>query len=849
MEINPNTDNLPIFEIAEEFKAVMRDRGVAVVTAPTGSGKSTKIPRFLLEILPADSGQILVVQPRRIAARMLAERVAWEMGEKAGETVGYLTKYEKAVSASTRIVFLTEGILTRRLAAEPGLPGVAAIIFDEFHERTVNSDITLAMACESRRKIRPELKIVVMSATLEARPLQEYLENCPCLQSDGRLFPVAVKYAASAGQGASAKAVAQAVRGVLEREPDGDVLVFLPGAGEIYRCAQECRQLLSGVILCTLYGEMQPEDQRKVMEPAPEGKRKVILATNIAQTSLTIPGIRHIVDSGLVRQNCYDSLRALNRLDVVPIARDAADQRAGRAGREAPGTCLRLWTQLEQNAKPAMTIPEIRRVDLAEAVLALKSYGYEDLNDFPWFEKPPQNARQEAEKLLDSLGLLDPSGALSALGRDVRRFPVHPRLALLLHRGMEAGCPRQAAYAAAMLSERPLLTASSAERSQLTELRQETKRTEKHLPASDFLALLRLQQKAVQAHFDRQVCERLGINSGAAREVERSVQNIMAYLKGSRELEPAESDEAFLKVLLQTFPDRIARRRHDGNLRAELSGRRLVEISPLSLVRDEEYFLSAEMREVAVPGTQSFRTQLSLNSGFPEEWLWELFPDDFEESDEAFFDERKQQVFRRRLLSCRGLILDETISNDPDLDQAAEILAAEINAHSWHLQGWDESVEHWLNRLAWLRTQCPQLGLPDCSERSAVVKAICRGETSYRVVRQKPCLPALKAMLSSEQQRQVEHLAPVALPLPNGRKLKIEYFPDHPPRGRARIQDLYDVKGPLCIVNGSVPVLLDILAPNMRTVQITDDLKRFWEVHYPALKSALARRYPKHEWR
>ena len=841
---------LPIDELADTFRQAMSSPGLAVLTAPTGSGKSTRIPPLLLSCLPKEEpGLVLVLQPRRLAARMLAERVAAELGEQCGETVGFQTRYERSCSARTRILFVTEGILIRRLASQPQLPDVAAIVFDEFHERSLNSDVALAMARQTRRQSRPDLRLVVMSATLSAGAVQEFLgEGCPHLSSDGRLFPVAITYSSSGGGLRSLAAVPEAIRTVVTKEKEGDILVFLPGAGEIYRCATECRRFLNGqeFLLLPLYGELSPDEQHAVMQPD-VNRRKIILATNIAQTSLTIPGVRHVIDSGLVRQNSYDAERGINRLDLVPIARDAADQRAGRAGREAPGTCLRLWSALEHGARDAATVPEIRRVDLADAILSLVAYGYPNTEEFPWFERPPAKAHAAAQELLRTLGLVGASGeGLTALGEAVRAYPVHPRLALLLHLGRQEQCGYLAAQAAAILSERPLLTRTSADKAQLTQLRQDAKHADRQLPTSDFLALGRLLEQARQRHFAPEACERLGLHPGAARDVDRAAQYLQQFC--GNQPDAPDAARRFLRLLLRVFPDRLAHRRHDGNLLAELQGRRRAEISPQSLVRQEEYFLAGELREVA-SGVQGVKLQLSLNSGFPEEWLWELFPDDFAETDEPFFDERRQQVLRRRTLSCRQLLLEETITFDPEPAQAAQILADYILAHDLHLQGWDEAVEQWLARVAWLSAQRPQLNLPDCRDKASVVRAICVGETSYKEVRQKPCLPAVKALLTSEQLALVERLAPASLPLPNGRKLKIEYFPDHQPRGRARIQDLYDLKTPVSIVDGTIPILLDILAPNMRTVQITDDLERFWKVHYPAIKSALARRYPRHEWR
>ncbi len=835
----------------------MRDGNACVVTAPTGSGKSTQIPQWLLEEFPAPQ-KVLVLQPRRLAARMLAERVATELGGKLGETVGFVTRFERSLSSQTRLLFVTEGILTRMLLDAKELDGYEAIVFDEFHERSINADLGLAMARDLQQKCRPDLRIVVMSATLDAQAVASYLGNCPVLASEGRLHPVEISYIRRTDMPNLFPAVAESLREAIESHP-GDVLVFLPGVGEIRRCEEEIRRhkYPEPLEILALYGDLPPEAQRAVMNPA--NHRKVILATNLAETSLTIPGVRIVIDSGLAKQNHYDAVRGIDVLETVPISRDSAQQRAGRAGREAPGICRRLWNALEQDHKLPHTSPEIARVDLADALLAIHCAGWTNDAEFPWFQQPPESSVSAARTLLNNLGLLDADGKATATGRAVLAFPTHPRLALLLWKSAQLGIYDLAAGCAAILASRPLISARSMPNRQLTELRGALRKNKPHdsdtpPPESDFLAQLNLVQQAAMHHFSLDVCEKLGIQTAAARDINREWTDFRRMRpRTTASKTPNEPPETTLaKLLLECFPDRIARRLDKGSLACELQHRRRAALSPRSLVRDEPLIIAAEQRESTGGNGPGTTVELSLASGIREEWLWELYPDALSETDDVFWDGVKQQVLRRRTLSCLDLVLEESVRNDPPPEQAASLLAAQIEStNSLPLLGWDEKCNAWVDRVRFLRPLFPELELPEYNddECRAIRQAICAGERTYAAVRNKAALPFLQAILAPKQLAAVERLAPATIALPRNRKMRLEYHPGLPPKGRARIQELYDVTGPLTVAEGRVPVLLDILAPNFRTVQITDDLPRFWQVHYPAIKPQLSRRYPKHEWR
>lgn len=846
------TPTLPIEEIREKFLDTVNSEGACVVTAPTGSGKSTQIPKWMTEALPA-SQKVLVLQPRRLAARMLSERIAWELGEKVGGRVGYVTRYERALSKDTRILFVTEGILTRMLLHPEELADFGAVIFDEFHERSLNADLGLAMTHALRSSTRQDLKIIVMSATLAAEKVAAYLGDCPVLKAEGRRFPVELSYTQRSQMQNLYQAVANALRDLLDSGVQGDILVFLPGAAEIrhsIEAIEKCRYK-EQLELLPLYGEMPPEAQHAVM--APSAKRKVILATNIAETSLTIPGVRMVIDSGLVKLSRYDAQRGVDILETVPVSDDSAQQRAGRAGREAPGLCRRLWSALEQDHKPLHTPPEIQRVDLADAILSVHSYGYKDDHAFPWYEAPPEKGADAARQLLFNLGLLHKNGDVTQDGCAVQSFPAHPRLALMLLQGSRRGAFEEACGAAALIGGRPLMLRHGSAGT-LTEHRNTIRREKRNaqVPESDFIAQLALVQEAKAFHFDTDRCSRIGILSGAARDIAREWEDFMRMAPRNQAPRAQNPQQELARILLECFPDRLARRLDSATLNCELQGRRRAILSQQSLARDEMLFVAAEMREISggkLPGTV---TELSLVSGIREEWLWERFADDLVDDDTLYWDDVRQQVLRRRTLSCLGLVLEESLRNDPDPEKASALLFNEVeSSNNLPLLGWDDECEGWCDRVRFLRVHFPKLELPEYTQDECheIRRQICEGESKYSAVRNKPALPFLQAFLTSEQRSAVERLAPATIPLPRNRKLRLEYHPNQPPKGRAKLQELYDVTGPITVGNGAIPVLLDILAPNFRTVQITDDLPRFWQVHYPSIKSQLQRRYPKHEWR
>lgn len=827
---------LPIHSIRAEFAAAVRAGNRVVLDAPTGSGKSTQAPQFLLD-LPEIKGQVLVLQPRRLAARMLAERVASERGGDLGGEVGFQTRFENRVSDATRLRFITEGILPRLLLRDPELRDIGAVVFDEFHERSLATDLSLALVRELQGKRRPDLRLVVMSATLGGESLAAYLPGARFLRTEGRLHPIDIRYHRPAARQPVWDAAAAALNELLAGGATGDVLVFMPGVHEIRKTVDACRRCGGRELLVLpLYGDLPPDQQRLVMNPAPAGVRKVIVATNIAETSLTIPGMRHVIDSGLARIQRFDPVRGFNTLFVEPVSRAAADQRAGRAGREAPGICIRLWGQLEQSRRTARELPEILRVDLAEAVLQTRLLGYADPTAFPWLDAPPAAAVDAAVRLLHDLGALrEPGLDITAAGRQMTAFPMHPRLARLLLAGQERGCLREACLAAAVLSERlPAGAAAGAESAG-----RKNGPADAAVPDSDLLNLMRQYGRAHQ-------------DTPAARQILRTEAHFVQICRRQHlhvNPQPASSEE-LLKAFLLAYPDHLARRRDRGSLLCELRNGRRGELDKGSAAAHEPLLVAGEIRETGGHG-QAVRTVISLASGIRGEWLHELFPDAWRHEAGLVWNEQLLQVEKPVRTWCLDVLLEEKVLPGHGDPAAGALLARMIRDRGLHLPEWNDAVDAWISRVRWTAGQFPERGLItyDDNDRELLLHELCDGEWRYAKAREKAVLPLAKGLLSYDDQRFVEQMAPEALPLPTGRRMRLKYTPGQPPHGNAKIQDLYDLKASPKVAGGRVPVLLEILAPNFRPVQITDDLAGFWEKHYPAVKKALARRYPRHEWR
>lgn len=845
---------LPIYELEEHLVAALRSVRRVVLQAPTGSGKSTQVPQMLLKHGLVGSGQVVTLQPRRLAARLLAARVAKEMGGNLGGVVGYQIRFDDCTSAETRIRFVTEGVLLRQMVRDPALSGVQAVIFDEFHERHLFGDITLAQALVLQEQVRPDLLIVVMSATLEEKSLENYLAPCTVLRSEGRVYPVEVEYVNIRTQHSPPvwEMASQAFAEYARSGGEGDVLVFMPGAYEIQQTIESLRGLpeARGHVLLPLHGELPPADQDAAV--ARYDRPKVVVATNVAETSITIDGVRLVIDSGLARVLRHDPRRGINTLLIEKISRASADQRAGRAGRTGPGRCIRLWTAASHGERPAYDTPEIKRLDLAEVVLTLAAAGVSDPRRFRWLDPPPEPALLHAVELLTDLGairIVDPAMGtieVTPLGLRMVAFPVHPRYARMLLAAHDRGCVPQACLIAALTQGRDLLVRRTGR--EVNEFRDDYfgERAE-----SDFFILMRAWSYAAGNGFSAGACRRAGIDAVAARQVGPLRDQFMriAREEGLNTEASRVGDAEIQKCILTAFPDRLAKRVDQGTLRCELVHGRRGVLARESVVHHSQFFVAAEVREIQ-SSDGSVQTILSLATAVEPEWLTELFRGEIERVHRASYDPSSRRVIAEEAVCFRGLTV-ETRKCDATPDESARLFAAEIMAGRLSLPGWDHGAEQWVLRLRLLNKYCPELGLPEFNEsdRQTLIEHICHGATSYKEIKNRDVKGELKSWLSPAQQALVDKHAPERVQLSNGRTPKVVYAADGPPYIALRIQELYGVTTVPRIALGRVPLVIHVLAPNMRPVQITQDLQSFWTEHYPKIKSELQRKYPKHLWR
>jgi ATP-dependent helicase HrpB len=843
--------DLPVYELEAAIVASLRGSGRVIVRAPTGSGKSTQIPQMLLRHGFLDAGQVVVLQPRRLAARMLARRVAEEVGTELGGAVGYQVRLESRVSDRTRIRFVTEGILLRQMTFDPLLRGVSAVIFDEFHERHLYGDISLAQAVGIQRTVRPDLKIAVMSATLDSGALRDYLMPCDVLESEGRTFPVRIEYL-----GKPVNFDSDPVWEIAAREcervaaaTEGDMLVFMPGAFEIARTIQAVQGIrsLRGFAALPLHGELPAADQDRAVAPC--GGRKIIVSTNVAETSLTIDGVTAVIDSGLARVARFDPVRGINTLLIERISAASADQRAGRAGRTAPGVCVRLWTAREHGQRPAQELPEVRRLDLSEVVLTLKASGIVDLSGFAWLERPDPRSLARAEALLADLGALDGAGgAITETGRRMLRFPVHPRYARMFLVAQERGCVRSVAMIAALTQGRSFLLRGVTR--QVDEAREEILGEEHE---SDFFLLMRAWRFADRNGYSLEACGRLGIHAQSARQVGPLFEQFVAIAaeEGLDASERRVDGGEVRKCVLAGFPDHLAHRLDAGTLRCDLVHGRRGLLARESAIGKAPLLVAAEITEVGGRGGE-VSVLLSLATAVEEAWLGELFPGEFADVREVAYDPSVKRVVARREKRFRDLVLGSKSSpDDVPADEAAALLAREVTAGRIAIDAWDESVEQWITRVNRLAEWFPELEVNPIgpSDRATLIEQVCHGETSARGVKGRAVMPVLRDWLTAEQLAAMDEIVPERLTMANGRRSRLTYPKEGPPVLSARIQELYGIGGRFSLGRGRVPVRIEVLAPNQRPIQVTEDLTSFWQSVYPKIKPELSRRYPRHEWR
>jgi ATP-dependent helicase HrpB len=841
---------LPIYQVQDEIVAALRAGPCVIIEAPTGSGKSTQVPQMLLDGgVAGDKGRVVVLQPRRLAARMLARRVAHERSVPLGGEVGYQVRFDNKSSKKTRITFETDGIILRQLQHDPLLRDVRVIVFDEFHERHLYSDIMLGLARRLLAAGRPDLKIVVMSATLEAEALVEYFGDAPVVRTEGRTFPVAVRYLkpnAAVAKLAPWDLVARELPALLRDQPQGDVLVFMPGAYEIRRTLEAVRRepAARDCVVLPLHGSLSADEQDRAVTPAE--RRKIIVSTNVAETSLTIEGITIVIDSGLVRSACFDPRRGINALLIENNSQASAEQRAGRAGRMAPGVCMRLWLERDHRKRIAHDTPELLRVDLAETLLQLKRAGITTVSEFPWITPPPSLAVEHAVALLQNLGALDDEESLTPLGGRMVAFPLHPRISRMLLAAEHYGCVPTLCLVAALLQERGIL--QHRPNSGIRERRLDLLGGHED---SDILLMIRAWETAQQAQFRRGVCEDIGMHGGAARAVD-ALQKQLVRTAESQGLDCYEKNllpESIYRCLLMGFSDHVAMRM--GGDRCSLVGGRRGTAAPDSVVgREHALLMAAEIQEI---GTRQgvVDVKLSVLTVVCQEWLVELFPGELREQRRVYYDTVGKRMLAERQRCFRDLVIESVRVPDVTDDEAAGALASEVVAGRITLKHWDRKVEQWIARINLVATACPEFGVPEVSEqdRFALIEQVCHGARSAKAAKLAEVWPVLQQWLSPDQAATVKAYAPERVTLENSRSARVLYDDASGPYIAMRIQELYDTHASPVICNGVVRLKVRILAPNQRPVQITDDLASFWQNGYDRAKKDLRGRYPKHEWR
>ncbi|MBI5395828.1 MAG: ATP-dependent helicase HrpB [Verrucomicrobia bacterium] len=855
---------LPIWTLHEPLRAAWRQQNRLVLIAPTGSGKTTQVCQMLLEDGHAGDRQIIVLQPRRVATRSVAARVAAERGVALGGEVGYLIRFDDRASAQTRILFMTEGVLLRRLQDEPDLASVGAILFDEFHERNLFSDVALGLAKQLQAARRPDLLIMVMSATLDAEPVAKFLGDCPILRSEGRSFPVTIKHLDAPDRRPPQEVAADAVEHILASGKPGDILVFMPGVWEIQQTLNAVRSLRSHepLALLPLYGELPPNQQDLVFQPSVS--RKVIVATNVAETSVTIDGVRFVVDSGLARINRYDPALGISALRIEPISHASADQRAGRAGRTAPGECSRLWTFVNHKDRPKTNTPEIHRTDLASVVLLLRSLGVQDIAGFDLPDKMDPAAVQAALEMLERLGAVTPAslpaqsasekfagkdagatGRITGTGRQMLRLPVHPRYARMLIEASRRGCVRTIALWAALVSGRDMMVRAKDESAkEMLEIFQTNEN-------SDFFTLSRAFQWARQRNFSLEACRRAGIHALTAANVEDTYEQLLDLCEknGIRGEDREHADDDMLKCVLAGFVDHLARRVSKGTLDCVVAGKRSGTLMRESVVQKSDLLVTAEIRQIATREGKEM-TLLGLASEVKLEWLRELFADQLVEKTEHLYDRVQRRVACVRLLRYRDLILDHTHQNCTHPKESAAALAKEFLAENIELPLWNHELDQWLARVKLVARLFPELEIrpyDDAAKLECLSRALA-GTLLYKEAKEKPLLPAFREFLTPVQRDFIADLTPESVTLANGKRCKLVYDEDGPPAITVKLNDLFGVKDQPRVCDGKVAVAVHLTAPDGKRLETTQDLEAFWKTGYPQLKRGVLTKYKGVAW-
>lgn len=821
---------LPIDRILPELLQTIDVTPNCVLHAPTGAGKTTRVPLALLDIIAPERGRIIMLEPRRLAAVSAARWMAWILGEDIGQTVGYTIRFDSRISGATRIEVVTEAILTRRIQSDPLLDGVSMVIFDEFHERSLQSDLGLALALDVQRQVRPDLKILVMSATLETGALSKLLGDAPLVRSEGRSYPVEEIFIDGRGHAPLPQQMAGAILRAAQ-EQAGDILAFLPGSGEIRSCAARLAEAgiaERGIAVHQLYGDLPFERQQSAIVPG--NQRRIILATSIAETSLTIDGVGIVIDSGLSRRMKHDLASGMNRLVTVRESRSSAIQRAGRAGRLGPGVCYRLFGRSTLLALPPHAPPEICEADLSGLLLELAAWGCSDPQELAWLDPPPPGSVATARVLLQRLGALDSQGRITPLGSEMAALPLHPRLSRLLLRARELNCSATGCGLAALLSERDIFLGSPADSlarscdiSDRIQMLEEWRVSGRSSPGADVAALRAVERVAVQLQ------RMLGSSAG------RSTVGVNSHdLAGT--------------LLLSAYPDRVALLRDTG------SGRYLLANGSGALFREANTL--SKSRLLVVPnlsGGAGREAVIHLAAEISEVMLRDSMGEQIEIRESVSWDSREGRVMAVReerfgalVISCHAVT--------PDPAQTVSAIAGAVRDSQLGLLNLDDRFRQLQARIKLVAQTFPDDGWPDVSDQSLLATLeewLAPYLTEVRSVQQLAridCAAALAVRLDYRRAKELDNLAPTQLPVPSGSRIRLDYCAGEQPLLAVRLQELFGLAETPTIARGRVAVLLHLLSPAGRPLQVTQDLKGFWDGSYYQVKKEMKGRYPKHHW-
>jgi len=825
--MKPDASRFPIVPLLPDIRASLARTTRLVLEAPPGAGKTTQVPLALLDADWLAGQKIVMLEPRRIAARSAAQFMARQLGEELGQTVGYRIRFESKVGASTRIEVVTEGILTRLIQDDPELHGIGALLFDEFHERHLAGDLGAALALDVQATLRPDLRLLLMSATLDGERIAQWLD-APRISSPGRSYPVRIEHPPARVQEALEHQLARVVRQALAENP-GDVLAFLPGRREIARAQSVLEHALAAdgadpaVEIVPLHGELSLADQQHALAPAEPGRRRVVLATNVAESSITLPGIRAVVDSGLAREPRFDPNSGFTRLETVAISQASADQRAGRAGRVAEGTAYRLWPQ-SRRLDPSRT-PDIAQAELSGLALELAAWGITASGgDLPWLDPPPAGAMAQARELLVVLGALQADGRLTALGRELLALGAHPRLG--------------AAAVRAPLALRPLVADLLALMEARSPLRGEQARSD------DFRARVH----ALHAWRDRRGAgANLGADAGALAAIEQAAKGWRRRMDIRTAASGTPDSHAVGDLLLHAFPDRIARRDASNPLRYTLANGRGARLHEQTALLGEPWLVALDLRFEA-------RDSLILAAApFDPSVLERDYPERFARQRVLRWNDARDAVeaFEERRFAA---IVLERRSVPVEPEDALPALLAAIRSKGLGALPWSDAARRLRLRMQSLRGWMPELGLPDVSDAylldtlDAWLGPVLHGKRRIDALHADELSQALTALYDHAQRRALDTHAPDAVTVPSGQLRRLDYVPGEPPVLAVKLQELFGLADTPRVSGGRVPVTLHLLSPAGRPIQVTQDLRGFWERTYPEVKKELKGRYPKHPW-